>query len=225
MTWMETYSALRYDFINPQQHTIALEDGAHSLGAINRFNGHTIRPYPVAQHSIAVALHIEETHGCRGTSARALFALAGLLHDFHEAYVGDATRPYQEAVRKILADAGITDQRYNPIAQIDYRARKAVAVAFDMPEGFQRWACVKDADNSALRWEASHLMRGGIDDTHWSRQIQCAPLSPRAADFAGQVIGAERAAGEFIRHYERLLHEAGLASIAVDHVDAYEVIA
>jgi hypothetical protein len=60
---------------------------AHSLSLINRFNGHTCRPYSVAEHSLLVCELVEQAgHGVH-------LQLAALVHDAHEYIVGDVATP------------------------------------------------------------------------------------------------------------------------------------
>lgn len=61
---------------------IEIVDIAHSLSRINRYNGHTIKPYSVAEHSCIMFDHMDLT-----------LKKAALLHDAHEAYIGDIVKP------------------------------------------------------------------------------------------------------------------------------------
>jgi 5'-nucleotidase len=79
MTWKGHLIDLEIG-LRPEQ--VDIEDVAHSLAQINRYCGHTHRPYPVATHSVIVATLVPPAH-----------ALAGLLHDGSEAYLGDVIRP------------------------------------------------------------------------------------------------------------------------------------
>lgn len=79
---------------------IRIEDIAHSLSLINRFNGHTNRPISVAQHSVYVSrLSVDQTdHDCPNPTVckrchdSKQRGLQGLLHDAAEAYLGDVTK-------------------------------------------------------------------------------------------------------------------------------------
>lgn len=88
MTWMVTAQGQDHflDFHqSPDQ--VDIMDIAHSLAMINRFTGHTVRPYSVAEHSLLVAdICAMEGHGHT-------LQLAALLHDAHEAYTGDVSSP------------------------------------------------------------------------------------------------------------------------------------
>lgn len=59
---------------------------AISLSRINRWNGSTIRPYSVAEHSIRVARILP-----------AALKLAGLIHDAAESFIGDLPYPIRKA--------------------------------------------------------------------------------------------------------------------------------
>lgn len=61
---------------------VCIEDVAHHLACINRFNGALARPVSVAQHAVYVSRLLDDTD----------FAWAGLHHDDAEAYVGDITK-------------------------------------------------------------------------------------------------------------------------------------
>lgn len=65
-------------------------DIAHSLAQNNRYNGHTIRPYSVAQHSVLVSYEVP-SH----------LAFQALLHDAHEAYTVDLPSPVKEIVNHL----------------------------------------------------------------------------------------------------------------------------
>ena len=103
--WIETYTGKAFHLLNPQVEEFCMEDVAHALSMICRYNGHAQRHYSVAEHSclIADAVHKEIrrqssphyippfTKG--GDLHRLRVELSALVHDAAEAYIGDMTRP------------------------------------------------------------------------------------------------------------------------------------
>lgn len=94
MTWMLTAQGHEHHMLGPQAmaNTFELEDVAHALALQNRFNGHTRRPYCVAEHSLLVA-DIAFADGASVSQQ-----LAALMHDAHEAYTGDVISPVKWAI-------------------------------------------------------------------------------------------------------------------------------
>lgn len=87
--WIQLSSGGSYDFdrqIITGPFTVA-GDIAWPLSCLNRFVGHTLRKWDVALHSVAVARTIEEVTGDLDAAA------AGLLHELHEAVIGDIPTP------------------------------------------------------------------------------------------------------------------------------------
>lgn len=83
--WIHTYSGRAFDFVEPDPASVSLKDMVHALSHINRFTGHTQNPYNVAHHSVLVSEHVPRES-----------ALIALLHDVHEAYVGDVSSPLKQ---------------------------------------------------------------------------------------------------------------------------------
>lgn len=67
-----------------------IEDIAHSLSQINRYNGHTALPISVAQHSVLVSRDVPSN-----------FAFQALMHDAHEVYTTDVPSPIKEVLNHI----------------------------------------------------------------------------------------------------------------------------
>lgn len=95
-TWIQTYTGLQFQPLNPRVEDIRIEDIAHALSNQCRFSGHCREFYSVADHSLWVSRVVEAPpDGClsdRRGENRAL-ALWGLLHDAPEAYLVDLPRP------------------------------------------------------------------------------------------------------------------------------------
>lgn len=81
------------DLLDLRMEDVSIDDIAHSLAHTIRFAGHLQHPITVARHSIYVAELLPEP-----------LRLAGLLHDAHEAYLGDITRPAKAYIRSEGAD-------------------------------------------------------------------------------------------------------------------------
>lgn len=94
MTWMITNTGRQHHLagVGMALNKPFIREIAYSLAQINRFNGHTLRPYCVAEHSLLVASI------ARMENASPLQQLAALLHDAHEAYTGDLSSPAKQAV-------------------------------------------------------------------------------------------------------------------------------
>lgn len=90
---MITYSGKRIDLPTPQPGQVDIADVAVQLSRIPRFVGATLEPWNVAAHSMHCAA-LAEAAGA-GLQAQ----LAALLHDAHEAYMGDIPSPFKRAVR------------------------------------------------------------------------------------------------------------------------------
>jgi hypothetical protein len=89
-TWTQTRSGKKFDLLFPKVEQVDLRDIAFHLSHTPRYAGAT-GGYSVAQHSLHVANEMPFPHRAYG-----------LLHDAHEAYIGDITRPVQAALGEIL---------------------------------------------------------------------------------------------------------------------------
>jgi hypothetical protein len=94
--WQRMLSGRRLDLLNPAAADIEIEDIAHGLARVARWNGQTLGPYAfsVAQHSVLV----EEIAALRDPNWPARWRLAALLHDAPEYVVGDLISPFKTAI-------------------------------------------------------------------------------------------------------------------------------
>ena len=88
---IETYSGNRFDYSKLEENEYDIRDIAHCLSLQCRYNGHCLSFYSVAEHCCHVSdtLYKEQTT----KTLRETIALAGLMHDATEAYVGDVVAP------------------------------------------------------------------------------------------------------------------------------------
>lgn len=146
---IQTASGILFPFDNPTPDDVDIGDIAQSLSRMPRFLGHSNSIVTVAQHSVAVMHRVAETHPQA--------ALAALLHDSHEAYIGDMPgplkrRPEIKAVLQPIEDG------------IQKAIHEKFGVPFPLPP---EWAAViKAADVWALTVEAMHGHR--IEPEDWN---------------------------------------------------------
>ncbi|MFK7874969.1 MAG: HD domain-containing protein [Paracoccaceae bacterium] len=94
--WQRMLSGRRLDLLDPTPVDIEIEDIAHGLSFVARWNGQTRGEfaYSVAEHSILV----ETLFGRIVPNAPAKWRLAALLHDAPEYVIGDMISPVKAAV-------------------------------------------------------------------------------------------------------------------------------
>ena len=91
--WQRMLSGRRLDLLEPSPLDVEIEDIAHGLARVARWNGQTIgtHAYSVAQHSLAV----ETICGALAPDWPAKWRLAALLHDAPEYVIGDMITPFK----------------------------------------------------------------------------------------------------------------------------------
>ncbi|WP_372604153.1 YfbR-like 5'-deoxynucleotidase [Actibacterium sp.] len=94
--WQRMLSGRRLDLLDPTPVDIEIEDIAHGLAFVARWNGQTRGdfPYSVAEHSLLV----EQIFTLMNPDAPAKWQLAALLHDAPEYVIGDMISPVKSAV-------------------------------------------------------------------------------------------------------------------------------
>lgn len=211
---MQVHSHRNFRLDEPVATDVVLGDVAHSLSMIPRFNGHILRHYSIAQHAIVVSAHCEALaleasypRECDGVMVTpAVLGLWGLHHDDDEAYAGDPTRPYQQAL------ALLSEPAARAVRVIKRRLQIAVADSLGMPRWFAEHSLVKNGDNAALGAEARELLKGGPID-HWDTTLP--QLHPTAMTVVRSVYTPAYAEEMFLNRNQILLTRAATELAAV----------
>jgi 5'-deoxynucleotidase YfbR-like HD superfamily hydrolase len=142
--WQRMMSGRRLDLLDPSPLDVELEDIAHGLARVARWNGQTqgAHIFSVAQHVMLV-----EEVACRktpGLDKRARLAL--LLHDAPEYVIGDMISPF----KAVIGDS---------YKAVEHRLLAAIHLRFGLPakvpESLEKM--IKAADRGAAFLEATRL--------------------------------------------------------------------
>lgn len=142
--WQRMLSGRRLDLLDPTPLDIEIEDIAHGLSFVARWNGQTKGdwPYSVAEHSLLV----ERLFARIAPTAPPRWRLAALLHDAPEYVIGDMISPVKAAVGP-------------DYKSLDLRLTAAIHLRFGLPAELpvsvkQK---IKRADRISAWLEAIHL--------------------------------------------------------------------
>jgi 5'-deoxynucleotidase YfbR-like HD superfamily hydrolase len=134
--WQRMLSGRRLDLLDPSPLDVEIEDIAHGLARVARWNGQTEGPhiFSVAQHSLLVETISRRTSPNIDRSWR----LAILLHDAPEYVIGDPISPFKAVI----------GGDYKPV---EARLLQAISLRFGLPP---TWPA---ADRGAAYLEATKL--------------------------------------------------------------------
>ncbi len=142
---IQTYTGKLVNVADPDPATIDIFDIAHHLALMTRFNGACRVAYSIAQHSVLCASRAGDYHFPQPREEK--LALALLMHDAAEAYVGDIVRTIKHEVPDF--------------AVFENKLMDAINTRFDLPRvaeiPFFKVA-VKEVDNRMLVTEKLQLM-------------------------------------------------------------------
>ncbi|MBD0864286.1 MAG: HD family hydrolase [Rhodobacteraceae bacterium] len=142
--WQRMLSGRRLDLLDPTPIDIEIEDIAHGLAFVARWNGQTKGDYAysVAEHSLLV----EEIFGRLNPAAPIRWRLAALLHDAPEYVIGDLISPVKAAVG-------------TGYEALDARLTHAIHLRFGLPPTLPKTvkASIKRADRISAWMEAINI--------------------------------------------------------------------
>ncbi|WP_425039940.1 HD domain-containing protein [Primorskyibacter sp. S187A] len=160
--WQRMLSGRRLDLLDPTPMDIEIEDIAHGLAFVARWNGQTKGDYAysVAEHSLLV----EQIYSRLVAKPEPRWQLAALLHDAPEYVIGDMISPVKASVG-------------DGYGALDDRLTAAIHLRFGLPAAIPKpvKTMIKKADKISA----------------WMEATQIAGFDPREADkFFGKPDGA-----------------------------------
>ncbi|KAB1440348.1 hypothetical protein [Pseudodesulfovibrio senegalensis] len=132
MSIVRTHTGKNLDLANPNSKEICIEDIAHHLAKLDRYNGAGHYSYSVGQHSLLVADALPKE-----------YKLQGLLHDATEAYLGDVVSPLK---------AMLPEYR-----RIEGQVMRAICNRFQIT--FPRPQIIKKADQAVMAAEMQQVVK------------------------------------------------------------------
>lgn len=192
--WQRMLSGRRLDILNPSPLDIEIDDIAHGLARVARWNGQTSGKYgfSVAQHSVLV----EQILSLNAPQLAQKWRLACLLHDAPEYVIGDMITPVKAAIGA-------------PYKKIEALLQNAVHIRFGLPPELPSGIAhsIKRADRMAAYLEATELAGFSAKDAGKlfpklrgiPKGIDLTPLSP------------EKATRSFLRRFDVLFGRNGPA--------------
>lgn len=142
--WQRMLSGRRLDLMDPSPVDVEIEDIAHGLARVARWNGQTkgAHAFSVAQHSViveALCVRLEPRLDPRSR-------LLALLHDAPEYVIGDMISPF----KAVLGDG------YKDIeARVAFAIHARFGLPAETPASLKR--LIKKADNICAWYEATQL--------------------------------------------------------------------
>ena len=142
--WQRMLSGRRLDLLDPSPLDVEIEDIAHGLSRVARWNGQTCgaNPFSVAEHSLLV----ERLMRSAAPKTDQRWLLAALLHDAPEYVIGDLISPFKAMVG-------------GDYKALENRLLGAVHLRFGLPVDIPQSAikAIKRADQAAAWFEATQL--------------------------------------------------------------------
>ena len=198
--WQRMLSGRRLDLLDPSPMDIEIEDIAHGLARVARWNGQTVgeHAFSVAQHSVVV----EEIVAHIQPDVAPKWRLAALLHDASEYVIGDMISPFKAAL-------GVDYKTF------EERLEGAIHVRFGLPARIPPLIkkLIKQADRACAFFEANQL--AGFSHAE-SLAFFGAP--PRGYSLKIEPQSAYDAQAHYLRRFEVLSEAAGY----VPHAQAFD---
>jgi hypothetical protein len=185
--WQRMLSGRRLDLLEPSPLDIEIEDIAHGLARVARWNGQTrgSHAFSVAQHSILVERLVTELSPRLSREAR----LMALLHDAPEYVVGDLISPFKAAIGVNYKD-------------FELKLQAAIHLRFSVPALVPKPLAIlfKKADHLSAFYEATQL--AGFEEKEARRLFGAPPAGAKAPRLTP--LPTAEAQTQFLERFHRL---------------------
>lgn len=176
MTWCAGRGGRRLELLDPRVKEVDFREIAWALAHVNRYGGHAETPISVGLHTLIVA-----DHAPIGLRAYAL------LHDAHEARLGDTTAPVKEtwaaAAKLLYGEKGlIVVEGVRRELERRHDAVIHAAAGLDLP-GAREHAAIKLLDLRALATERRDFLGGHEMRSDWHIDAEGIEPFPRVYRF------------------------------------------
>jgi 5'-deoxynucleotidase YfbR-like HD superfamily hydrolase len=165
--WQRMLSGRRLDLLDPSPLDIEIEDIAHGLARVARWNGQTVGAhiFSVAQHTLLV----EAVLRAQMPRADHRIRLAVLVHDAPEYVIGDMISPFKAVIG-------------GAYKAVEKRLLTAIHIRFGLPPALpdEFTARIKAADAGAAYLEATRL--AGFKDAEARKLFGRPPNLPEEAE-------------------------------------------
>lgn len=173
--WQRMISGRRLDLLDPSPFDVEIQDIAHGLSRVARWNGqtHGDHAFSVAEHSVVVLDILDHLYPQLETKWR----LAALLHDASEYVIGDMISPFKAAL-------GVNYREFED------RLEAAIHLRFGLPPRLPKETKrkIKRADVICAYFEATQIAGFGHEESlkYFGRppaglEIEIAPKSVKDA--------------------------------------------
>lgn len=135
-TWVQTNSGIRFNFLNVAEDMISIEDIAHALSLMCRYNGHCKKFFSVAEHSYLLSQYVLNETGNKKKAREAL------LHDAAEYIIADLPRPVKYSLPQYRI--------------LEKNIERVIAKVFNLDYPMGAW--LKELDARMLKTERFQVM-------------------------------------------------------------------
>lgn len=185
--WQRMLSGRRLDLLEPSPLDIEIEDIAHGLARVARWNGQTKgeHAFSVAQHCVLVERLVADLSPRLTREAR----LMALLHDAPEYVVGDLISPFKAAIGVNYKD-------------LELKLQAAIHLRFGLPALVPKplASLFKKADHLSAFYEATQL--AGFEDKEARRLFGVPPKGVKTPRLLA--LSTAHAQAQFLERFHRL---------------------